>query len=75
MTTRASVLLLVSPLLASWNPRIPPLEEKEVAECYCGQAGRVEFGKTVDRIHGGTETEVGEYPWQVIPNIMTLPSL
>ena len=75
MTTPAVVLLLVFPLLASWNPGIPPPPEKEEAECYCGQARRVEFGKTVDRIHGGTETEVGEYPWQVISNIITLPSL
>ena len=67
MTTPAVVLLLVVPLLAS--------SEKEEAECYCGQARRVEFGKTVDRIYGGTETEVGEYPWQVISNIITLPSL
>ena len=37
--------------------------------CYCGLSNRVNFGKTdVDsnRIIGGKETEVNEYPWQVL---------
>ena len=75
MTTPALILLVVSPLLAWWSPGIPPPPVKEEAECYCGQARRVEFGKTVDRLEGGMETEVGEYPWQVSPNISTLLSL
>jgi len=58
MPSLSLLLLLVCPLLAR-----PPVEEEE---CYCGQASRVEFGKTVDRIKGGVEAEVGEYPWQVV---------
>ena len=56
MTTPALILLVVSPLLAWWSTGIPPPPVKEEAECYCGQARRVEFGKTVDRLEGGMET-------------------
>ena len=36
-------------------------------DCHCGLARRIRFGKGdgVERIRGGLEAEVGEYPWQV----------
>ena len=43
--------------------------QKNHEPCYCGLSNRVNFGKTdVDsnRIIGGKETEVNEYPWQVL---------
>ena len=36
-------------------------------DCHCGLARRISFGKgdRVERVRGGLETEVGEFPWQV----------
>jgi len=36
-------------------------------DCHCGLARRIRFGKgdRVQRIRGGVEAEVGEFPWQV----------
>ena len=36
-------------------------------DCHCGLAKRIRFGKgeRVERIRGGLEAEVGEFPWQV----------
>ena len=42
--------------------------QKKHEPCYCGLSNRVTFEKTdidSNRIIGGKETEVNEYPWQV----------
>ena len=44
------------------------LAKKNEEHCLCGLAKRTKFGKTSEaknRIIGGMETEVNEYPWMV----------
>ena len=42
------------------------LDRSADGNCLCGLAQRSKFGDSIERIVGGGETEVGEYPWFAI---------
>ena len=59
VTIRFWLLVLAATLVAG-----RAVEEEE--DCRCGEPNRREFGVDgTERIVGGGEAEVGEYPWQV----------